>query len=252
MQLPDPERISNEVLMLWIMHQFAEKFRDHALLKGGMQLMLLSSDRATNDLDYVFTPFNSKKEIEPDVDVILAKIPNAKVQKSFHSNSGRYLIQVGKAEVQIEYNVSEFTDSSTLTTQLLAQKVGALPRIIRVMSNDVAFAHKLAAWNERRLMRDLYDCYYWYVNVKVMPNTEILQGRLKSINSRLPQLKKIKSMTMEQFLQQLESAIDRATEQVFQEQLRPLIPHEKLEGLFAVFQVQMRQLVGELKGKQPG
>lgn len=233
--------------MLWIIHQFAEEFRDQALLKGGMQLMLLSSDRATNDLDYVFSPFASKKAIEPDIDCILAKIPGVSIQKSFHSNSGRYLVRAGRAEIQIEYNVAESMPSTTLTTQLLAQRVGALPRIIRVMSNDVAFAHKLAAWNERRLMRDLYDCYYWYVNVKTMPHADVLQSRLRSINSRLPALKKTKSMTMDEFLHQLDVAVNQATEMIFLDQLSPLLPRAKLEGLFSVFQVQMRELVGQLR-----
>lgn len=247
MQLPEPDRISNDVLMLWIIHQFAEEFRDHALLKGGMQLMLLSSDRATNDLDYVFSPYASKKDVEPGIDKILGKIPGARIQKSMHSNSGRYQIRTGKAAVQIEYNVAERMPSATVTTQLLAQRVGALPRVIRVMSSDVAFAHKLAAWNERRLLRDLYDCYYWYVNVKVMPNAEVLQSRLKSINSRLPGLKKVKMMTMEEFFQQLETVVNQVTELAFLEQLSPLLPRAKLEGLFPVFQAQIRELIGELR-----
>ncbi len=251
MQLPESNRLSNDILMLWIMHQFAEAFREHAILKGGMQLMLLSSDRATNDLDYVFSPYTSKKDIEPCIDDILSKIPDAKIQKSFHSNSGRYLIQAGLAAVQIEYNVAELMPSTTLTTQLLAQRVGTLPRIIRVMSNDVAFAHKLAAWNERRLMRDLYDCYYWYANVKATPNLEVLRNRLQNINSRLPLLKKVKTMPVDDFLQQLDRAVNQATEEAFLEQLSPLIVMAKLEGFFPVFQTQLRQFVGELKRALP-
>lgn len=248
MKLPNSkDLITNDVLMLWIIHEFSEAFREHALLKGGMQLLLLSSDRSTNDLDYVFTPFTSKKAVEPSIDAILSKVPGAKVEKSFHSNSGRYQIEVGRAQVQIEYNVAESVPSTTVTTQLLANRVGALPRVIRVMSSDVAFAHKLAAWNERRLIRDAYDCYYWYTNVGAMPSFQVLEVRLNNINSRLPYLKKTKKMPIEKFLDQLEESIEEMTERNFLDQLRPLMASEKIEGLFPIFRTKMKEMIGKLR-----
>ena len=76
---------------------------------------------------------------------------------------------------------------------------------------------------------------------------EVLQSRLKSINSRLPALKKVKMMTMEELFQQLETVVNQATEKAFLEQLSPLLPRPKLDGLFPIFQAQLRALVGDLR-----
>ncbi len=247
MKLPDQSQITDEILMLWIMHAFAEVFREHAVLKGGMQLMLMSSERTTNNLDYVFTPYASKKEVEPIIDDILSHLPGANIEKSFHPNSCRYLVSIGQTRIQIEYNVAESISSSTLTTQLLASRVGVLPKVIRVMSSEVAFAHKLAAWNERRLVRDLYDCYYWHVNVGVMPDEKTLENRLQNVNSRLPILKKIKKMPLNYFLDQLKACLDEMTEEEFLAQMRELISFDKINSLFPVFRTKLLELTVQLR-----
>ncbi len=41
---------------------------------------------------------------------------------------------------------------------------------------------KIAAWNERRLMRDLYDMYQYASAMKVQPDTETLRMRKSSKN----------------------------------------------------------------------
>jgi len=244
---PDLKSITNDGLMLWIMHALGDEFRDHAILKGGMQLMLLSSERATNDLDYVFTPFASKRDIEPTLDAIFAKLSNAQVQKSFHSNTGRYRITIGKAAVQLEYNVAISVASTSLTTQLLAARVGALPRVIRVMSPEVAFAHKLAAWNERRLLRDIYDCYYWYAIVRVHPDLKTLNERLAAVNSRLPEFKKTKRMSLSTFLQQFEGTIQTLTETLLTEHLGALVVPSKLNGLLPVLKAQLNEFIVKMR-----
>ena len=249
MNPPDPATVNNDHLMLWVMHSFAANFKDHAILKGGMQLMLMSSLRATNDIDYVFSPFKSKKEVENDIDAILNELPNVKIEKSMHSNTGRYLIEYGKAKIQIEFNVDENIPSEALTTQELARKVGELPRIIRVMAGDVALSHKLAAWNERRLLRDLYDVYYWFANVGVKPDMETLTKRLGKINSRLPKVKKIKKMTLNEFVEQIESELDGLDDNIYTVQLSPLIPKDQLVGSFLVFRAKIGEVINYLKSR---
>ena len=55
--------INNQIdLMLWVMREFSAYFAARALLRGGMALSLLSSPRSTNDLDYLFLEYKSKKE----------------------------------------------------------------------------------------------------------------------------------------------------------------------------------------------
>lgn len=67
--------------------------------------------------------------------------------------------------------------SSTLTTQVLAKKYGLPSRIIKIMSFEVALANKLAAWCERRLIRDLFDIYYISAVLKKKPALNILQKK---------------------------------------------------------------------------
>lgn len=247
MEIHDWQSVDDEQLMLWIMHAFARHFHQHAILKGGMQLMLMSSERATNDIDYVFVPYKSKKKIIPQIDDILKKIPRVKIDKSMHSNAGRYRIRVGMADIQIEFNVSENTPSMELTTELLANKFNVLPGIIRAMSPEAALAHKLAAWNERRLLRDLYDIYYMYTHIRTTPDMSILKKRLKQINSRLPKLKKVQSMTMNKFVEELSSAIAALTEQDIQNGLGPLLKAERLKGILPVLKTKLGELASYLE-----
>lgn len=107
MEIHDWQTVDDDQLMLWIMHAFAGHFRQRAILKGGMELMLMSSERATNDLDYVFVPYRSNREISPQIEEILHRIPDVKIDTSMHSNAGRYRVRVGKADIQIEFNVSQ-------------------------------------------------------------------------------------------------------------------------------------------------
>jgi len=246
MIVPPPDHATTDWLMIWIMHKFADEFREHALLKGGMELMLMSSERATNDLDYIFVPFKSKLDLEPSIDAILAELIGCDVQKSFHSKSGRYLIRYGRAHVQLEFNVAEFVPSTSLTTALLAKKVGVLPRAIRVMSPEVAFAHKLAAWNERRLLRDLYDAYFWYAIVKATPDLKVLDSRIAKIESRIPVLKKTKAMSRRDFAAELERAARNLTESAVADELGPLFASEQLEGLLPVLRTKLVELAQKI------
>jgi len=240
-----PSRTTNmsvHEFMIWVMHRFSEVFREHAVLKGGMQLMLLSSERATNDLDYVFVPFTSKKDIAARIEEVLVQLPDARVRASLHSSSGRFLVTLGETSVQIEFNVSTDVPTEPLTTELLARKAGVLPRVIRVMSKDVAMANKLAAWNERRLARDLYDIYYWYAHLDVLPDQDALNSRLAKISSRLPKFKNLKHMSQAEFWKVFQNEVHNLDEKDFLVQLGPLLPAHRLEGLMPVLKVKLSEL----------
>jgi predicted nucleotidyltransferase component of viral defense system len=242
MEIDNWQTVDDDQLMLWIMHAFAKHFRQHAILKGGMELMLMSSERATNNLDYVFVPYKSKKEISPQIEQILRRIPDVEIDTSMHSNAGRYRVRVGKADIQIEYNVSQAMPSIELTTELLASKFNALPGIIRVMSPEVALAHKMGAWNERRLLRDLYDIYYVYTHMQVTPEMDVLKQRLNQVDSRLPRLRKIREMSMAEFVRELRSAVGVLTEQDLQQGLAPLMKTDRLRGLLPVLRAKLGEL----------
>lgn len=191
-----PEQRTLDSVFLWLIHRIAEVFGEKAILKGGMELRLFDLPRFTNDLDYVFVPFSSKKEIDTLLDGIMAEIPDAVVTKGMHSKMLRYRIETGGIAVQLEAGVADNCPSMTVSTAALSGKVKQLARLIRVMRLDTALAHKLAAWNERRLARDLYDVYCLHTLLGETPDRATLQERLTRIESRLPALRRKKSMTL--------------------------------------------------------
>lgn len=251
MRLPEKELLTDELLMLWIIERFTTHFSKSAILKGGMHLALLSSQRSTNDLDYTFVPFRSKSEVIPEIERILSELTDASIQKTIHSTSGRFIIKLGRATTQVEFNVSESAKSEALSTEVLAKRLGVIPRIVRVLSPDVELANKIAAWNERRLLRDLYDIYYWYAVVGVLPDLETLTSRLSKIKSRLPRFRARKKMTLDELLTELLVAVDDLTETAFYEQLGAVIPAEALAGVFPGLRAQLRELVLRLKRLAP-
>ena len=92
-------------LFLWVMHRFAEIFENHAVLKGGMALRLVDCPRRTVDIDYVFVPFRSKKEIADRVTEVLHEIDGAVVDVNLHSKILRAGLRVDDAAIQVEVNV---------------------------------------------------------------------------------------------------------------------------------------------------
>jgi hypothetical protein len=56
--MEEQQRLLAEVLDL-----FARRFDKHAVLRGGMVLRIPGCEQLTNDLDYVFVPYRSKKDV---------------------------------------------------------------------------------------------------------------------------------------------------------------------------------------------
>ncbi|MEK7703625.1 MAG: nucleotidyl transferase AbiEii/AbiGii toxin family protein, partial [Myxococcota bacterium] len=189
--------MSRETLLLWVMHRFARAFEDHAILKGGMALRLWSSPRATNDIDYVLVPFESKSEVAAQIRAVLTELPGADVQVTLHSTMVRAEVRMDGAAIQIEASVASECPSEPMATGDFARALGAPSQIVRVMTPSVALAHKLAAWNERRLLRDLYDSYFLSARVGASPDRDTLTARLQHVRSRLPQLRRVRAMSIE-------------------------------------------------------
>ena len=68
MTLPLDRPATSDGLFLWIMHRFAEVFANHAILKGGMAMRLIDSPRSTTDIDYVFMPYASKRNVRQEIE----------------------------------------------------------------------------------------------------------------------------------------------------------------------------------------
>lgn len=235
-------------LFLWVLHRFAEVFEEHAIVKGGIALRLLDCPRSTTDVDYVFVPFRSKSEVVGRIRDVLGEIDGAEVRVKVHSKMIRADLRVDGVAIQIEGNVDLECPSLAVPTAGIALAEGQPSRLVRVMGLDRALAHKLAAWNERRLLRDLFDVYYLVARLQAKPEMEVLRRRLAKIESRLPSMRKRKSMTLAEFAEQLERELLAVDGERLAEELAPVLPAEELAGLLPRLRAGVRRVVEWLTG----
>jgi len=146
---------------------------------------------------------------------------------------------------QIEVNVAEECPSVSVSTAAIATATGQLGRIIRIMDYPVAMAHKLAAWNERNLVRDLYDLHFYYVFLKTLPNIYTLEERLKNIASTTRN-KNPRSMTINELLQKLRSTLQNISDKDIHE-LADYLPAEDLPGLEMRLKANLLRLCDDIK-----
>ena len=248
---------SDEGLRVLLINLLAEKLGRHAILKGGMVLRLLDCPRYTNDLDYVFIPFKSKKEIVPLILQALESIEGGSVQHRIHSTNAQFDVAVknsfGTFQTQIEANVSDHCEAQSLTTGEFALQFQQAPRIIRVMRFDVMLSHKLAAWNERRLMRDLYDAHFICKSLNGVPNLEILQKRLDAIHYAKRMYGKAlpKKMSLEEFWKVLALALKELTSEDLENELRDHLDKHQLSGLDKKIAIVLTQMMDQITAAPP-
>jgi hypothetical protein len=196
-----------------------------------MVLTLFDAPRKTLDLDYVFVPYKSKNEIYDKLLSIANEIEDSKIEVSKNSKAIRIIVRVYKSIAQIEANVALECKSDTISTNSLALKLNTLPRLIKIMSLDVALSHKLAAWNERRLYRDLYDIYFIFKRLGISPDLNTLEQRLNKINSRLKQSSKVKKMSVSEFRIELLATVKTLTQLQLSKELELTLSNHELSGL---------------------
>ena len=235
-------------LFLWVMHRFSEEFENHAVLKGGMALRLIDSPRSTTDIDYVFVPYKSKKDIRKQIESVLGEIKGADVQIEAHSKMLRAELRVDEASIQLELNVAMECEGIPMSTGGFAREQGRPAQIIRMMSPDWAFAHKLAAWNERRLLRDLYDCYFFSARLDASPALPVLKSRLAKVASRIPAHSKRKRMTASQLAEELRIESKSLTPKKLNAELSGLLPPEERAGLDLRIKAALAKLAEWLEG----
>ena len=218
---------STEALLSWIVDFFAQKFGNSAILKGGMSLRLMHSPRYTNDVDYIFIPFGSKKDAKTLVEEALSQVEGLKYNTKMNSKALRIIVDYAGQQAQIEINVEMECPSIPMSSSLLSTPYGYPARIIRVMEPGVAFAHKIAAWNERELMRDLYDVYQYESLFKADLKMEILCSRLKRARSYK---NVVAAKNVDALVEKMRKCAEGLTESSFSE-LAPLLDSVELAGL---------------------
>jgi predicted nucleotidyltransferase component of viral defense system len=239
------ELITVEGLMIFLINKLSEKFPQSAILKGGMTLRLLDCPRLTNDIDYIFIPYKSKNEIVKDLLAVLDEIDGLEYTYNLNSKCLRIRLKYGDLATQIEANVAKECKTTSISTAGIAEQYGMLGRVIQMVSYPVSMANKFAAWNERLLMRDLYDLYFYYSMVMVMPDMDILEKRLNKVAST-PRNMNPKSMTLKQLISKLRNKLVSLGANDLQE-LVDYLPDYRLKGLETKIRVQLLQLCDDLE-----
>jgi hypothetical protein len=242
-----PEITTTEGLMIFIIDLLAQEFPNSAIIKGGMGLRLLDCPRTTNDIDYIFVPYSSKKDIVESVLTTLRKVEGLTVKYSLNSKCLRIKIQYGDFATQVEANVALECPSVAISTAAVARKNGLLARVVRVVRHDVAMANKLAAWNERQLVRDLYDLHFYYAIGGFKPDMVVLCQRLNKVAST-PRNRNPKQMTIAQLVEKLRKRLlDLGSADI--RELADYLSPEEMPGLEIRLRVQLLKLCDELEAR---
>jgi predicted nucleotidyltransferase component of viral defense system len=228
-------------LLLWFLGYFAQKFRNRAIVKGGMVLRLLNSPRATNDLDILFVPFSSKKEILPELEQVLADVDEIESQVSADSKCIRCRVRYGKLQIQIEGTIAESCEYESVSTV----SHGA-PLLLAIQRRDIALAHKIGAWNERDLMRDLYDIHYFISVLGVKPDLLTLEERLRHVFSG--RKNRSKAMTMSELIHKMELAHRNLDAKRLNEELGAILSKNERAGLDMKIKTGLYRLMEMLRG----
>ncbi len=237
---------TQQSLMVWLINYIADNFGNSAILKGGMELRLLDCPRFTNDINFIFVPYSSKKDVSKIILEALNKVPELKVRHTINSKCLRCICEYNSLHVQLEINVAQECESQELSTASFAKTHNQSGRIIRGMRFDIALSHKIAAWNERGLIRDLYDCYFMVYMLDIVPDIPTLKQRLSKSQIRIGRKTNKISMTLSEFRLKLDDTISTITQDLIEEQLRDFFSPEDLPGLENKIKIGLKRLLSLL------
>ena len=236
---------NEDALRVWLINKISESFPDNAILKGGMQLRLIDSPRYTNDIDYTFIPFDSKKEIlEPLVSFLSSLKEITEINYKMNSKCLRINIIAGILSCVIEVNVEKECPYDSISSGSVARTLNLTGRVVKVMDFSYSMANKLGAWLERDLLRDLYDCYFFHTFLKITPDYEQLKKRLSDINYTKKNGRK-KSMTLTEFSEKIILKSETLTEKQMDE-LSGLLDKDELPGLYIKMKKALIQIADKI------
>jgi len=232
-----------QALLAQIIDLFAQRFDRHAVLCGGMVLRILGSPRLTNDLDYAFIPFKSKKDIVDDIVDCLKQIPGASIRHSMNSKCLRIVITVDETSVQVEAKTAMTIATSTTTTRLLSSLFNLPPRTIKILDFSVAMANKMAAWNERRLIRDIYDIWF-FCRMSTRPDEATLKKRLSkpSYSKSVKKSAQFTGSSTDDFYDLIRKQCAALTDSDIAKELADYLPANEITGLSDMFRAAFANL----------
>lgn len=154
------EPLQREKLLLRILHLISARFKNQAILKGGLSLRLFNSPRFTQNVDLVFVTSTSRKIIAKEIEDILRKENDISIIETTLNSRNVFIdIESNGIVAQIEISVKDKLncEPEAMTTASMAIPLNLPPQIILIMSRPESFSNKIAAALERNTSRDLYD-----------------------------------------------------------------------------------------------
>lgn len=233
-----------QALLARVLDLFAQTFDKRAVLRGGMVLRVLGSPRLTNDLDYIFVPYKSRKDIVDEILTCLRSIQGAKLNVSMNSKCLRVVLSVDQATIQIEAKVAMEVETTTTSTRLFSSQFNLPPRIIHVVDTGVALANKMAAWNERRLVRDIYDIWF-LLQMNAVPDKATLEMRLRkpAYSPRVKKTDYFPGKTCPEFYDFIRARVAALTDDSIANELSDYLPQQETAGLSLLFRAALAKLV---------
>jgi predicted nucleotidyltransferase component of viral defense system len=217
-----------EKLLLRVLHLISNKYKNQAILKGGMYLRLLNSPRYTQDIDFVFLKDQSRKNIATEIKDMLAQEDGITIEKTQLNSRGLFIdIKSENILAEIEISIIEKlnTPSETIATTALAKKLDMPNQMVTVMSRSESYSHKIAAALERDVLRDLYDISIFE------PDTSF---DLKTLTNRLSKLvinrKKPVSISFTDAAKRLKERAKELSQEDLERELHGLVPEKFLIG----------------------
>lgn len=233
-----------EKFLAEIINYLVEVFGKQVILKGGMVLRLLGSNRYTNDADFVFVPYHSKKDIVKKILESLQAFPEIKISHSMNSKCLRINLERNNIHIQLEINVAKELHSITQSTSLLSSKYSLPPRMILVMAPELALAHKMAAWNERRLIRDIFDIAFW-LRLGITPDKETLSARLTKpeYSKKVKQKNYFRGNDIKSFYTFIMDKVSQLTDEAIRNELSAYLNENEIPGLKLQFLSALQRLI---------
>lgn len=221
-----------ETALLEVIQKISETFGPKAVLRGGMALRLQGISRSTIDADFSFqSSVHKKKDFGEELVNLITTLSDELIEVNYHSSIVQIIANVNSVKIIIEGSTSSAFEPTIISTAPIASRLKKQPAMISIMPNDMALAHKLAAWLERRLVRDLYDIYVLYDRLESTPDPEVLKARLEKINYLKGVAPRPKLRDSSEFLHFLKEQVKTLDPDVIESQMRGMIDDRELNGI---------------------
>ena len=147
------------------------------------------------------------------------------------------------ASIQIEAKVAMKVPVQIISNKELAIKFNLQPRLIPVVEYSVALANKMADWNERRLMRDIYDIWF-YLAMGVKPDIKTLKERLKkpSYSKLVRKENYFRGTELDEFYDFIRMKIRDIADKDIENSLGDYLKKENIAGLSMKFRAEFARL----------